>query len=79
VPNVHIRQVHHQAEAGQQLVGLPQDVIDALYELLNAYVGRELETGNHVQRLSVEGRAIRVNFFVDTDGTLWIERMGPGV
>jgi hypothetical protein len=24
----------------------------------------------------VEGRAVRVNFFVDTDGTLWIERLG---
>ncbi len=71
-----IRRVEHVDGAAEQLAALPEDVAGALYEQLTAFRDTELHSGNHVELLLIQGQAVRVNFFVDTDGTLWIERLG---
>jgi hypothetical protein len=73
-----IRQVQHEPGAREQLGRLPQPVSDALYDQLDAFRARDLPVGDHVELLVIDGRAVRVNFFVDVDGTLWIERLGVG-
>lgn len=72
---VRIGAVQHQAGAAESLARLPSELLRALYERLDDYVGQELDVGTHVQWLKLEDRRIRVNFFVDTDGTLWVERL----
>lgn len=78
MPTVRIRRIQHQRKAAEQLAALPKEVLDALYEQLKELVGRELEVGGHVEILSVEGHVVSVDFFVDTDGTLWIEEIESG-
>lgn len=73
-----IRQVQHERGAREALGRLPDAFNDALLEQLEAYRSRDLPVGDHVELLVIDGRAVRVNFFVDTDGTLWIERLGVG-
>ncbi len=72
---VRVKAGERRSGAREQLGGLADDVQDALHEQLERYVGRELDVGPHVQRLDLEGRAVRLDFFVDTDGTLWIDRV----
>lgn len=71
-----IRQVQHEQGARAALGALPEAFLDAIYELLEGFVRRDLPVGEHVELLVIDGRAVRVNFFVDVDGTLWIERLG---
>lgn len=73
-----IREVCHEADAAEELAHLPPGVVEACYEQLQGLRDRDLATGTHVELLLVDGHAIRVNLFVDTDGTLWIERLGAG-
>ena len=72
---VRISSVRHVDGLAEQLAELPEDVTELLYAQLTGFRDTELPAGDHVELLSVEGRAVRVNFFVDTDGTLWIERL----
>ena len=53
--------------------GLPDEVVDALDAALVARRGTDLAGGEHVELLLVQGRAVRVNLFLDCDGTLWVE------
>lgn len=76
---VRVQAIRHLARSGERLAALPQDVIKTLYDQLDGYIGQELEVERHTQRLSVEGHVVAVGFFVDVDGTLWIERLGPDV
>ncbi|MCW8140471.1 MAG: hypothetical protein KIT58_16355 [Planctomycetota bacterium] len=71
-----VRQVQHEQGAREALGGLPEPFCDVLREQLEAFRARDLPVGDHVELLVIDGRAVRVNFFVDTDGTLWIERLG---
>jgi hypothetical protein len=71
-----VRQVQHEKGAREALGRLPESFTDVLRDLLEAYRTRELPVGDHVELLVIDGRAVRINFFVDTDGTLWIERLG---
>jgi hypothetical protein len=68
--------VEHVDGAAEALAGLPETLTEVLYEQLTGFRDRELTPGDHVELLLVDGTAVRVNFFVDTDGTLWIERLG---
>lgn len=77
MPTVRINEVQHVPEAAAQLAGLAGEVLETLYQQLGAFVGRTLEIGRHVEILSVEGHTVTVDFFVDTDGSLWIERVRP--
>ena len=71
-----IRDVKHVAGVKAQLAELPDTLVDLLYEQLEAFLGKELLPGEHVELLLVDGQAVRLSFFVDTDGLLWIERLG---
>lgn len=71
-----IRQVQHEKGAREALGRLPEPFSDAVMEQLEGFRARDLPVGDHVELLVIDGRAVRVNFFVDTDGTLWIERLG---
>lgn len=73
-----IRQIQHERGARESLGALPEAFSDALMEQLEAFRDRDLPVGDHIELLVIDGRAVRVNFFVDTDGTLWIERLGVG-
>ncbi len=53
--------------------GLPDEVVDAVDAALGARQGAELAGGDHIELLWVAGRAVRVNLFLDCDGTLWVE------
>jgi hypothetical protein len=53
--------------------GLPDEVVDAVDAALGARQGAALAGGDHVELLWVAGRAVRVNLFLDRDGTLWVE------
>ncbi|RMG08063.1 MAG: hypothetical protein D6731_22500 [Planctomycetota bacterium] len=68
--------MRHVEGAAEQLAALPEAVSEPLYEQLSAFRDRVLAPGEHVELLLVEGRAVRLNLFVDTDGTLWVERLG---
>jgi hypothetical protein len=72
---VRIRRVERVRGTLEALGAIAEGVADACHDELVAHVDRELSPGDHVQLLLVEGRAVRVNFFVDVDGTLWIERV----
>lgn len=52
---------------------LPDEVVDAVDAALGARRGAALAGGDHVELLWVSGRAVRVNLFLDCDGTLWVE------
>lgn len=52
---------------------LPDELVDAVDAALGARRGAELAGGDHVELLWVAGRAVRVNLFLDCDGTLWVE------
>ena len=71
-----IRDVKHVAGVKKQLAELPDAMADLLHEQVEAFQGKELSVGEHVELLLVDGRAVRLSFFVDTDGRLWIERLG---
>ncbi len=71
-----IRDVKHVAGFKKQLAELPDALADLLYEQVEAFCGKELPPGEHVELLLVDGRAVRLSFFVDTDGLLWMERLG---
>lgn len=71
-----VRQIQHEKGAREALGRLPEPFSDAVLEQLEAFRACELPVGDHVELLAIDGRAVRVNFFVDTDGTLWIERLG---
>jgi hypothetical protein len=71
-----IQKVEHVDGVAEALASLPEAVTEILYQQLTGFRDRELPTGDHVELLLIDGRAVRVNFFVDTDGTLWIERLG---
>ena len=70
-----IREVQHVARVAEQLALLPGELSGPLYEQLHGFRGRELQDGEHVELLLVAGRAVRLNLFVDRDGTLWIEAL----
>ena len=72
---VRISAVRHVDGLAEQLAELPDAVSEVLYAQLTGFRDTELREGDHVELLRVDGRAVRVNFFVDTDGTLWIERL----
>ena len=72
---VRISTVRHVDGLAEQMAELPEAVSEVLYEQLTGFRDTELPEGDHVELLRVEGTAVRVNFFVDTDGTLWIERL----
>lgn len=71
-----IRQVQHEQGAREVLGRLPEPFSATVFEQLEAFLRRDLPVGEHVELLVIDGRAVRLNFFVDTDGTLWIERLG---
>ena len=71
-----ILDVKHVPGVRQQLAELPRELSTPLSVQLEGFRGRDLQPGEHVELLSVDGRSVRLNFFVDTDGTLWIERIG---
>ena len=71
-----VGRVEHVDGAAEQLALLPDSLTQPLYAAFESLREREFVSGEHVELLLVEGRAVRVNFFVDTDGTLWIERLG---
>jgi hypothetical protein len=71
-----IRSVQHEQGARAALGTLPEAFTDTLWDLLEGFLRRDLPVGEHVELLVIDGRAVRVNFFVDVDGTLWIERLG---
>ena len=71
-----VKQVQHEQGAREVLGRLPEQFSDAVLELLEEFRARDLPVGDHVELLVIDGRAVRINFFVDTDGTLWIERLG---
>ena len=70
-----ILDVKHVTGVREQLAALPKDLSTPLSVQLEAFRGQDLLPGEHVELLMVDGRAVRLNFFVDTDGTLWIERL----
>jgi hypothetical protein len=72
---VRIRQVERIRSAREALGAIADVVADACHDELASHVDRDLPPGDHIQLLLVDGRAVRVNFFVDVDGTLWIERV----
>lgn len=71
-----VREVCHVPEASERLAALAPELNDLLREELEALTGCELCGGEHVKLLLVDGRAVRLNLFVDVDGTLWVERVG---
>jgi hypothetical protein len=75
---IRITNVRHVDGLAEELAKLPEEVSEVLYEQLTGWRDRELPGGEHLEMLLIEGRAVRVNFFVDTDGTLWIERLAVG-
>ncbi len=70
-----IRAVRKAPSAVAQLGALPDDVADACLDELEGWVAQDVALGDHVVLLLVDGHALRVNLFVDTDGTLWVERV----
>jgi len=73
-----IREVRHVAELAESLAEAPPELVDPLYAELQELRDQELAGGEHVKLLLVNGRAVRVNLFVDVDGTLWLERFALG-
>ncbi len=71
-----ILDVQHVPGVRQQLADLPKELSTPLSVQLESFRGQDLKPGEHVEFLRVDGRSVRLNFFVDTDGTLWIERIG---
>lgn len=70
-----VRQVRHVAGAEQQIAMLPRELSTPLRVQLESFHGQDVQEGTHVELLLVDGHAVRMNFFVDVDGTLWIEHL----
>ena len=75
---VRVLKIAHLTDAARRLVTASDELLEALYAALEGFVGREMAVGDHVERLVVEGRAVRVNLFADTDGTLWVTGVAVG-
>lgn len=73
---VRIREIEHLGEAARRIGTLSEHLIEEIENALERFVGQDHAIGSHVEFLVVEGQPIRVDFFVDTDGTLWVQDLG---
>ncbi len=73
-----IRDMQRLRGVSPQLGELPETLWGPLEEVLADFCRQELSPGEHVELLLVEGHPVRVNLFVDLDGTLWLERVAVG-